>query len=83
MGEWMPIESAPKTRIIGRRTSVDRYTGRLRYEKHESFWGRYPVWPQNGWYYGRAGKHPRLWEPTQWQPLLSPLLPTRQDANNE
>ena len=68
---WQPIETAPRdgTRILGRRTSADRSTGRLRYEKRKTFWGKTSHVPIYGWNHGRDVEDLDLWEPTHWKPL--------------
>ena len=77
MSQWQPIETAPKdgTRIIGRRSYAERYTGRLRYERHKTFWGKTSHVPIYGWNYGRDVEDQELWEPTHWMPLPDPPTP--------
>lgn len=71
--KWMPIETAPKdgTRFLGRRTSVDRHTGRLRYNVRRTWFGKASHVPLYGWCHGRHVENIDLWQPTHWQPLPS------------
>lgn len=72
MADWQVIDTAPKdgTRILGRRTRVDLYTGELRYLKRKTFWGK-TSHGFYGWNYGRNIESANLWEPTHWQPLTA------------
>lgn len=72
--EWQPIETAPQdcSRILGRRTEVDRWTGKLRYQKRITWWAKTSHLPLVGWNYGRDVENHNLWEPTHWRPLPSP-----------
>lgn len=68
---WQTIDSAPKdgTRIIGRRSYAERFSGVLRYETHKTFWGKTSHIPMYGWNYGTDVENLNLWEPTHWRPL--------------
>ena len=70
--EWQPIETAPQdgTQIVGRRTYADRYTGKLRYEKRRTRWGKASHVPLYGWTCGRDVEDIDLWKPTHWRPAL-------------
>lgn len=72
LNRWRDIESAPRdgTRILGRRTSADQHTGRLRYQKRQTFWGKTSHVPLYGWNYGRDVENLNLWDPTHWLPLM-------------
>lgn len=70
---WLGIAVAPRdgTPIIGRRTYADRYTGKLKYEKRRTFWGKTSHVPLYGWNWGRDVEDLNLWQPTHWQPVRS------------
>ena len=72
--KWQPIETAPKdgTRVMGRRNYAEQFTGKLRYEKHRTYFGKTSHIPIYGWNYGREPEDQNLWEPTHWMPLPSP-----------
>jgi hypothetical protein len=67
---WMPIETAPRdgTAFVGRRSYADRLTGRLKYEKHRTRWGKASHVPLYGWSYCARGnvEDCTLWQPTHW-----------------
>lgn len=71
---WQEISTAPTdgTRIMGRRTYAERYTGQRRYEKHKTFWGKTSHVPIYGWNYGRDPENQDLWNPTHWKPIARP-----------
>ena len=71
MGKWQPIETAPQdgTRILGRHTYADRYTGKLRYYTRKTFWGKTSHIPLYGWNWGRDVEDLNLWEPNYWKPI--------------
>ena len=72
---WETIEIAPRNyvRILGRRSYKDRYTGKLRYEKHKTWWGKTSHVPLYGWCHGRDVENQDLWFPTHWKPLAESL----------
>lgn len=72
--EWQPIETAPKDgrRFYGRRSYVEQYTGKLRYLRRLTRWGKTAHVPLYGWCYGR-GEDTSLWEPTHWRPIYAGL----------
>lgn len=74
MIKWHPIETAKKdgTPVMGRRSFADRYTGKLHYEKHKTFWGKTSHVPMYGWNHGRDVENLNLWNPTHWMPLPDP-----------
>jgi hypothetical protein len=66
---WQDIKSAPGDgrRILGRRSYVERLTGKLRYETHKTYWGKTSHVPLYGWNYGRNPEDQNLWHPTHWK----------------
>lgn len=75
MSDWQGIESAPRngTRIIGRTTKADRWTGKLKYSKRQTWWGKTSHVPLYGWCVGTDIEDIDLWQPTHWKLLDSPL----------
>lgn len=66
---WLSIESAPRNcRFIGRISYADRYTGKLRYHKRITWYGKASHIPQYGWCHGRI-EDVDLWNPECWKPL--------------
>lgn len=65
---WIGIVHAPKDgrAFIGRRTEADRYTGRLRYTKRRTWWGKTSHVPLYGWCWGRDPEDIDLWSPTHF-----------------
>jgi hypothetical protein len=74
MEEWQPIENAPRdgTRIRGRRSWADRWTGKLKYEKRLTYWGKTSHVPLYGWVFGRDVEDLDLWQPTHWRSVEPP-----------
>lgn len=74
MSAWQTIDTAPKgsVRILGRFTHVDRLTGRLKYTKRQTWWGKTSHIPLYGWCWCRRGdwENINLWQPTHWKHLL-------------
>lgn len=70
---WFGIATAPRdgSLIMARRTYADRLTGRLKYEKHRTFWGKTSHVPLYGWNWGRDIEDLELWAPTHWRPIPS------------
>lgn len=68
---WNPIETAPKdgTRIMGRETVSDRYTGQLRYKRRKTWWGKASHVPLYGWSWSNHVENVGLWHPTHWKSL--------------
>lgn len=71
MSNWISISRAPQngTRIMGRRSHVEQYTGKLRYTKRVTWYGKTSHVPLYGWCHGRDVENIDLWEPTHWKPL--------------
>lgn len=69
--DWQPIGTAPKdgTRVLGRLTYADRYTGILRYHKRKTFWGKTSHIPLYGWNWGQDVENLCLWDPEHWKPI--------------
>jgi hypothetical protein len=69
MSGWQLIESAPHDgrRILGRRSYAERFTGKLRYETHKTYWGKTSHVPLYGWNFGRDPEDQNLWHPTHWK----------------
>lgn len=68
---WQTIETAPKdgTRFMGRKSEPDRYTGKLRYTKRRTWFGKTSHVPLYGWAHGCDVEDIDLWQPTHWMPL--------------
>lgn len=65
---WKPISTAPTDgkRFVGRKTEVCRYTGKLKYIRRWTWWGKVSHVPLFGWVHGRV-ENVDLWEPTHWR----------------
>lgn len=72
--DWQPISTAPRdgTPFQGRSTTVDRYTGRLKYTKRRTWWGKTSHVPLYGWCWGRDPEDIDLWNPTHWKAPPAP-----------
>lgn len=68
---WQPIGTAPKdgTPFMGRSSYAEQYTGKLRYHRRITRWGKASHVPLYGWIYGQNAENINLWEPELWQPL--------------
>lgn len=67
---WKPIDTAPRdaTRFIARGMEKDAKSGRPRYKRKITWYGKASHIPLYGWCFGKV-ENVDLWRPTEWKPL--------------